>query len=178
VPDWIPTRASAKGRLALAALEAFGSTPFNEVAVSALARAADVTTGALYHHFGSKVGLYDAVRADVERRTLDRLEGAFAARPDDQPTAAALAALKVAFDYLTDQGYTRLLGADHPDQHTDPIVGYVSAAIDRDRVPLARLLCAAWRAALLSVGDGISPADARAALDALHIHPSGAAPKP
>ncbi|MBB5633799.1 AcrR family transcriptional regulator [Cryobacterium mesophilum] len=169
MPDWIPRRSSAKGRLALAALEVFGTTPFDVVSVSTLARAADVTTGALYHHFGSKVGLYDAVRGDVERRVLDRIEGAFAARPDDEPAAAALAALKVAFDYLTDQGYTRLVGADHPDRRVDPIVEYLSGVVDRDHVPLARLLCAAWREALLSVSDGVSSADARTALDALHV---------
>jgi AcrR family transcriptional regulator len=36
-------------------------------------------TGALYHHFGSKLGLYDLMRDDVERRLLDRMEGAIAA---------------------------------------------------------------------------------------------------
>ncbi len=41
-----------------------------------MSAAAEVTTGALYHHFGSKLGLYTFVRDDVERRLLDRMEGA------------------------------------------------------------------------------------------------------
>lgn len=39
-----------------------------------------MTTGALYHHFGSELGLYTFVRADVQRRPLARMEGALADR--------------------------------------------------------------------------------------------------
>ena len=73
---WIPISTSPKGRLALVAVREFGARPFDEVTVGELAAAADVTTGALYHHFGSKLGLYAFVRDDVERRLLDRMEGA------------------------------------------------------------------------------------------------------
>jgi len=88
---WIPTRASAKGRLVLAALESFGRRGYDGVAVADLAAAAETTTGPLYHHFGSKLGLYDVVRADVERRILDRMEGALAVpeRPGEDPVATA-----------------------------------------------------------------------------------------
>ena len=77
--EWIPVSTSPKGRLALAAVKEFGARPFDEVTVGELAAAAKVTTGALYHHFGSKLGLYAFVREDVERRLLDRMEGAIAA---------------------------------------------------------------------------------------------------
>ncbi len=70
---------SAKGRLVLAALEAFGRSGYEAVHVGALAAAAETTTGPLYHHFGSKLGLYSFVRADVEQRVVDRMEGALAA---------------------------------------------------------------------------------------------------
>ena len=73
--EWIPVSTSPKGRLALSAIEEFGARPFDEVTVAELATAAKVTTGALYHHFGSKLGLYAFVREDVERRLLDRMEG-------------------------------------------------------------------------------------------------------
>ncbi len=76
--EWIPTPASAKGRLVLAALDAFGRDGYAAVSVADLARAAETTTGPLYHHFESKLGLYAFVREDVERRVLDRLEGALA----------------------------------------------------------------------------------------------------
>ena len=77
--EWIPVSTSPKGRLALSAVKEFGARPFDEVTVAELATAAKVTTGALYHHFGSKLGLYAFVREDVERRLLDRMEGAVAA---------------------------------------------------------------------------------------------------
>jgi AcrR family transcriptional regulator len=77
--EWIPISTSPKGRLALAAVKQFGERPFDDVTVGELAAAANVTTGALYHHFGSKLGLYDFVRDDVERRLLDRMEGAIVA---------------------------------------------------------------------------------------------------
>ncbi len=34
-----------------------------------------VTTGVLYHHFGSKEGLYAVVREELERRVVDRMDG-------------------------------------------------------------------------------------------------------
>ncbi len=55
--NWIPVSTSPKGRLALAAVKEFGARPFDEVTVGELAAAARVTTGALYHHFGSKLAL-------------------------------------------------------------------------------------------------------------------------
>ena len=75
MPEWIPTERSAKGRLTLRALDAFAAVDFDAVNVVALCVEADVTTGTLYHHFGSKIGLYDVVRSEVERRVLDRMEG-------------------------------------------------------------------------------------------------------
>ena len=101
--EWIPTTASAKGRLVLAALDAFGRDGYAAVSVADLARAAETTTGPLYHHFESKLGLYAFVREDVERRVLDRLEGALAvgAEPAD--------ALVVGFDYAARAGFVRML---------------------------------------------------------------------
>lgn len=98
----------------LAALDRFAELGFDDVGVSDLCTAAGVTTGSLYHHFGSKLGLYDVVRSDVERRVLDRLEGAVAARADDAPAAAAHAALLVAFDVVIEQGFLRLLAEANP----------------------------------------------------------------
>ena len=67
--------------------DAVRGAAFDEVTVGELAAAADVTTGALYHHFGSKLGLYAFVRADVEQRLLDRMEGAIAASPTETDRA-------------------------------------------------------------------------------------------
>src|SRR5918998_248199 len=99
MPEWMPTTRSTRGRLVLAALDAFGARGYEGVGVADLARAAETTTGPLYHHFGSKLGLYDVVRTDVERRVTDRMEGALAA------TGAVSAALIVAFDYVERAGF-------------------------------------------------------------------------
>ena len=169
MPEWIPTQSSAKGRLVLTALTQFSETGYNDVGVSDLSTAAGVTTGSLYHHFGSKLALYDLVRTDVERRVLDRLQGAVAARAADGPGEAAHAALLVAFDFLVDQGFARLIAAPHPDRPGDPIERYIASVADQQGVPIGSVLVAAWRAMLRAVVDDIRADRARAALVALCI---------
>jgi AcrR family transcriptional regulator len=164
--EWIPTSASAKGRLVRAALEAFGRQGYAAVHVSALAAAADTTTGPLYHHFGSKVGLYTFVRDDVERRVVDRMEGALAAgihlESDD-----VVAALLVGFDYAERAGFARMLSEPPPVGgwgSMDPIADVLTEAVG---APLGAMLAAAWRAALAAVAEGEDPESARAALRSL-----------
>jgi AcrR family transcriptional regulator len=172
--DWIPTTATAKGRLVLAALEAFGRCGYDGVAVADLARAADTTTGPLYHHFESKLGLYALVRADVERRVVDRMEGALAARPDpaDDPVGTALL---VAFDYVTRAGFARMLSEPHPGGLSDPVAALLGERLDGSATPLGEMLAAAWRAALAAVAAGTPSEVARGALRTLRVT---AAPTP
>jgi AcrR family transcriptional regulator len=168
VREWIPISSSAKGRLALHALEDFGQKGFEAVNVVDIAAAAGVTTGSLYHHFGSKVGLYTFVRAEAERRLLDRMEGAAAAtRARDGRAAAVRAALLIGFDFATGQGFMRLLGEPHPARRVDPIVDLLAELCDDNRTPIARMLAGAWRAALAAVAEGTSVEAAREALAAV-----------
>jgi AcrR family transcriptional regulator len=170
VREWIPVSTSAKGRLALRALEDFGRRGFDEVNVADLAAAAGVTTGSLYHHFGSKIGLYGFVRAEAEQRLLDRMEGAAAARGDDGWTVAVQGALLVGFDFAVSQRFLRLLGESHPAREGDPVSELLAEISDRGRTPIGRMLAAAWRAALLAVAEGAPPDRARAALAALELN--------
>jgi AcrR family transcriptional regulator len=169
VREWIPVSTSAKGRLALRALEEFGRLGFEQVNVTELAAAVGVTTGSLYHHFGSKLGLYGFVRAEAEQRLLDRMVGAAAARRDDGSTGAVHGALLVGFDFVLSQGFLRLLGEPHPARDTDPVADLIAEITDRGRTPIGRMLAAAWRAALLAVADGAAPERARAGLAALEL---------
>lgn len=153
----VPVPGRPKARLLAAALAGFGARGYAAVGVGELAAAAGVTTGALYHHFGSKLGLYDAVRVDVERRALDRMEGAAAARPGDVP-----AVLLVGFDYLAGAGFARLLAEAHPDRAADPIEAFLGTLAGP--APAGRILHAAWRAALDSAAGGTSPDAVRTAL--------------
>jgi AcrR family transcriptional regulator len=163
--EWIPSTASAKGRLVLAALEAFGRDGYDAVHVGRLATAAQTTTGPLYHHFGSKLGLYSFVREDVERRVVDRMEGALAAGLQLESDAVS-AALRVAFDYAVRAGFARMLAEPHPERRDDPVAAVLC---DAAGAPLGALLAAAWRAALGAVADGADPDAARAALARLSL---------
>jgi AcrR family transcriptional regulator len=168
--EWVPISSSAKGRLALRALEDFGAKGFEAVNVVDVAAAAGVTTGSLYHHFGSKVGLYTFVRAEAERRLLDRMEGAAAAtRASGGSGAAVRAALLIGFDFATGQGFMRLLGEPHPARAVDPVAALLTELCGGDRTPIAGMLAAAWRAALVAVAEGSSVEAARDALAALTV---------
>jgi AcrR family transcriptional regulator len=165
--EWIPVPGSSKARLARTALERFGAAGYEAVNVADLAAGAGVTTGSLYHHFGSKLGLYAVVREEAERRVLDRMEGAAAARAGDGPAAATRAALLVGFDYLAAQGLARLLAEPHPRAAADPVEAFLDRLAGPGGAPLGRLLAAAWRAALAALADGVPPDRARAALAAV-----------
>ena len=168
--EWIPVSTSPKGRLALAAVREFGARPFEEVTVSELASAANVTTGALYHHFGSKLGLYVFVREDVERRLLDRMEGAIAASvPASDRSAAVTAALRVGFDFAVREGFLRILGDPPGGADRDRLAEMLRANTTEASPVLSRVLAAAWRAALAAVAEGSEPQQARAALLALEF---------
>jgi AcrR family transcriptional regulator len=176
--EWVPVSTSPKGRLALAAVTSFGARPFDEVTVGELATAAKVTTGALYHHFGSKLGLYTFVRADVERRLLDRMEGAFAASasaPESDRSAAVTIALLVGLDFAEREGFLRILGKPPAETDRDRLAETLVAFTDQAAPVLGRILAAAWRAALEAIAEGSEPDHARAAISALRLHlPDGA----
>jgi AcrR family transcriptional regulator len=163
MPEWIPSESSSKGRLVLRAVDAFSAEAFDDVNVVALCAAARVTTGTLYHHFGTKLGLYEVVRLEVERRTVDRIAGALAARTDDPPAVAVRAALLVGFDYVVETGRVRLIAAPVPPGRDDVLEAAVRATLD-PRGASARVWLAAWRAALMCTLDGFSVGAARSVL--------------
>jgi AcrR family transcriptional regulator len=167
--EWVPVSTSAKGRLTLAAVRAFGAQPFDAVSVADLAAEADVTTGALYHHFGSKLGLYEFVRRDVEQRLLDRMEGAAASVGNDSITKA----LAVGFDFAVQKGFQRILGEPPQAAESDALVDLLDALVAPAAPPLGRMLATAWRAAVLATCDGGDVDAARAALSALRLRTGG-----
>jgi AcrR family transcriptional regulator len=160
VHSWVPVPGTTTGRLVVAALELFGADGFAAVAVGAIAEHAGVTTGSLYHHFGSKAGLYQLVRGDVEQRVVDRLEGAAAVR--NVRTIADLAPiLLVGFDYLVASGLARLLGERSPAMsttHVDPVERLIGQLVANDDAFVAALITAAWREALWHASTGVGQA--------------------
>jgi AcrR family transcriptional regulator len=165
---------SPKGRLALVAVREFGSRPFDDVTVAELAAEAGVTTGTLYHHFDSKLGLYLFVRRDVERRLLDRLEGAAGAASGR--SEAFKVALLVGFDFAVRSDFQRLLGEPPAGAEDDPLVDFLADQVTPPSRPLGLIVGAAWRAALLAVADGAPPDQARNALSSLELRGGEALP--
>lgn len=169
--EWTPVSTSPKGRLVRSAVKAFGARPFDEVTVAELAAAAKVTTGALYHHFGSKLGLYAFVREDVERRLLDRMEGAIAASgPESDRSAAVTAALLVGLDFAVRERFLRILGDPPAGTEHDRLAEMLSGSAAPATPLLGRVLAAAWRAALVAIAEGAEPEHARVAIAALRLH--------
>jgi AcrR family transcriptional regulator len=161
--EWVPVPGSAKARLIEAAIHQFELTGYEAVNVVDLASKASVTTGALYHHFGSKLGLYLTVREDMEKRIVERMEGA-AAAAGNRGHPAVRAALLVAFDAAVRFTVSRILGEQPPVERDDPVAIALRPLLTKHKAPAADILAAAWRAALLAVATGASSTAARASL--------------
>ena len=67
-------RADTTARLVSAARRAFAKDGYAGSAMDAICAEAGVTRGALYHHFGGKEGLLEAVVRQIDREILDRLD--------------------------------------------------------------------------------------------------------
>ncbi|WP_153032456.1 TetR/AcrR family transcriptional regulator [Amycolatopsis sp. YIM 10] len=161
--EWVPIPGSAKARLIEAAMHHFELSGYEAVNVVELAGKASVTTGALYHHFGSKLGLYQLVREDLEKRIVERMEGA-AAAAGERGHPAVRAALLVAFDAAVRFTVCRILGEQPPVERDDPVAAALRPLLTKHKAPAADMLAAAWRAALLVVAGGTPAATARASL--------------
>ena len=65
---------ATRAALIAAARRAFAANGFSGADVGAIAAEARVTTGAIYHHFGSKKGLFQAVAEAIETEILTKAE--------------------------------------------------------------------------------------------------------
>ena len=164
--DGIPVPGSTKARLIEAAIHQFELAGYETANVTALAAKASATTGALYHHFGSKQGLYLVIREEMERRIVERMEGA-AEAVGGKGRPAIRAALLVAFDAANRFTVCRILGEHPPIEREDPVETTLRSLLPDPYASAARMLAAAWRAALLKVADGTRVTAARAALEFL-----------
>lgn len=158
----VPIPGSARARLLDAGIHRFQQQGYERASVVEIAREAGVTTGSLYHHFGSKLGLFLAIRDEMEKRMTERMEGAFAASSGGG-RAATRVALEVAFDAAVRFGVTRILAEPRPDDQPDAVAALLAGSVP-EPAPVAPMLAAVWRAALLAVADGTDAAEARTAL--------------
>jgi AcrR family transcriptional regulator len=65
---------ATRSRIVEAAVQAFGGATYATVGVEEIARRAGVTTGAIYHHFDGKAGLFQAAAESVEEEIVRRLQ--------------------------------------------------------------------------------------------------------
>lgn len=160
-----------RARLIAAARALFAEKGYAETGTPEIVRAADVTRGALYHHFDDKAGLFRAVveaeAAAVATQIEDYAKSASAPDPMEAGTRAFFAAMSV-------PGRARLLLIDGPAvlglEEMDRIdagagqatlraglATFPDALPPEDLAALARILSAAFDRAALHVATGADP---------------------
>lgn len=94
--------AQTREKLIKAAREAFASKGFADSSMDELTAQAGLTRGALYHHFGDKKGLLQAVIAQIDGEMMARL-------------AAILARAPTAWDGFVDESVAYIMMATEPE---------------------------------------------------------------
>jgi len=104
--------AGTKAALVAAARELFAVRGYQAVPADEITRAAGVTRGALYHHYGDKQGLFRAVVEELERELTEEVEAAFDGAAD--PLTGMLQALGVFLDACLREEVRRISLTDAP----------------------------------------------------------------
>jgi AcrR family transcriptional regulator len=92
---------------------AFAEVGYAEASLDSIVVGAGVTKGALYHHFGSKVGLLEAVYVEMELALTAAVREAVAGAGDDAEAQFA-AALDTFLDASLDPAYARVVLREAP----------------------------------------------------------------
>lgn len=111
--------AETKARILDAARRKFAAHGFESASNRALAEEAELTTGAIYHYFDSKLDIYVAVYEEARRRSYDRLEKAIVGH---ETFASQLEATLEASHELNreDPTLAQFLGSSRVDAARDP----------------------------------------------------------
>lgn len=148
--EWIPIPGTSKDTLIKVALEEFGLKGYKGVNITELAQKANMTTGAIYHHFGSKAKLYEVIRTEMEQRIIDRMEGA--ASLFDQQEEALKAALITGLDFAVKKNICKLISEEMPYEKKDKIEDYLSELnTNKKELPVEIVLIASWRSILKGI---------------------------
>lgn len=179
-------REATRAALIAAARPLFAARGYSAVGAEEIVRAAGLTRGALYHHFGGKEGLFEAVFEHVEQELLERI----GVRAQQAGATSPLSALDAGIDEMLgaalDPGLTRIVLIDAP-----AVLGWqrwreigwrygmglteavLAAAVEAGELPaqptrpLAHVLLGALDEAVLYVGRAPDPAAARAEMAAI-----------
>ncbi|MFF2754418.1 TetR/AcrR family transcriptional regulator [Psychrobacillus sp. NPDC058041] len=149
--NWIPIPGSNKDKIIKVAIEEFSMKGYKAVNIAELAAMADMTTGAVYHHFGSKAKLYEIIRNDMEQRIIDRMEGA--ASLFDQEKEALEAALVTGLNFAVKMNLCKLLSDEKPYTHQDMIEEFLTNMLKKENLPLDIVVLSSWRSILKAITD-------------------------
>jgi len=149
--EWIPIPGSNKDVLIKVALEEFGVKGYEEVNITDLASKANLTTGAVYHHFGSKSNLYEVIRTEMEQRIVDRMEGVVSLF--DKPNDALRAALITGLDFAVKYNICKLLSEEISFIKLDKISRFLSEMNPDSNLPIEMILISSWRSVLKGIAD-------------------------
>jgi len=99
-----------------AARAVFGQLGYEAASVGTIAKAAQVTTGALYHHFADKTALFAAVAEAIEAETVVAVTqvGAGAGATAADPWALLEAGSAYTLEHLLDASVRRIVLVDAP----------------------------------------------------------------
>ena len=173
----MPTQAERTETMRRALLDAgralFARRGYADVGIGEISRHAGATTGAVYHHFGSKAGLFRAVYDELVAGTGERI----AAARRNNPAPSLIADCEIYLDACADPAFFRIttdaptvIGWDAILDDTQKLIatnlaaaqagGEISPALP---IPtLARMLAAALKEAGVMIASAPDPARARA----------------
>jgi AcrR family transcriptional regulator len=104
--------AATRERLLAAARELFAERGYASVGTEEVVRHAEVTRGALYHHFRDKRDLFKAVFHEVDRELVERV--AQRALEEEDPWQRLLLACQAFLDACLDPAVRRIVYTDGP----------------------------------------------------------------
>jgi AcrR family transcriptional regulator len=134
----VPTRRqqySAATRRALIDLaeELFTEHGYAATSLDAIVAGAEVTKGALYHHFSGKQALFEAVFERVEARAASAIHDSLKGHED--PWEKALAGLRAFLDVVRQPAYRRIVILEGP-----AVLGYARFREQEERSTFANVL--------------------------------------
>lgn len=106
--------AATRAALIAAARTLFAERGYADVGTQAIVEAAGVTRGALYHQFGDKRGLFEAVFDAVEQEWIGGAAAAVFAADVDDPLAAMIVGFDAVMESLAEPGVARIAMIDAP----------------------------------------------------------------
>ena len=174
---------ATRAALMRAARELFTEHGYGGVGTEEIVRRAELTRGALYHHFADKKDLFRAVHEQIEGEVMEAI-GAEMAAGDADPFALLVVGTHAYLDVCTDPAITRVTLVDAPSvlgweewreidmRHGLGIVivglqGGMDSGVLRPQPvrPLAHLLLGAMGEAGMVIANAADPAAARAEVE-------------